>query len=99
MNKIGLILRFYLKMSLPNFIISIYLTNRIVFFGMDSFGVFTASKIISLCVLLFFIDQRGKKQYTYFSNLGLSRIKLLTYVIIIDLLFFILLLILSFKLW
>ncbi len=99
MNKIGLVLRFYLKMSLSNFFISIYVAMCIVSFGMDSFKVYTLGKIMSLCVILFFIDQRGKKQYAYFSNLGLSRIKLLISVFIIDLFIFILWLILCFRLW
>lgn len=98
MTKIVLLLRFYLTVCLPNLIITWVITQKLIEFGMGYLKIFIILKVMSLLVLLFFRDLSAKKTYVYYANLGLTRIPLLGYTFVVDMLLFFILLIISFKL-
>src|SRR6476469_1225289 len=93
--KIHLLFTFYKSFFIAAFIISITCIGLFIKLGSPSLVFLIWFKIITLALLASFINSYKRKEFYYYSNLGISKAELFTYTLGFDILLFTILLILS----
>ncbi|MBE9468063.1 MAG: hypothetical protein IMY72_07050 [Bacteroidetes bacterium] len=93
MRTLRLIGTFYKSYVIASSIITISCMRLIYMYGIDIFTVLFWFKIVTLGIIVYYINNYKKNEFYYYQSLGLSKLFLWISTIIIDLSLFIILLI------
>lgn len=97
MRTLRLIGTFYKSYIIASSITTISCMNLIYLYGISIVTVLFWFKLITLGVIVYYINSYKKNEFYYYQNLGLSRLFLWTSTIIIDVLLFVILLTVMFQ--
>ncbi len=90
-KTLRLLLTFYRSYFIASFLITLCCLNIYRVYGIETFVVLFWFKIITLGLIYFFIKTYKNKEFYYYQNLGVSKLKLWTSTITVDfILFFVL---------
>jgi len=95
---IRLIWTFYRSFVLVSLVITISCVKVIWESGFSWFGLLFWGKLVSLGLLFYFINSYKHKEYYYYQNLGVSKIRLWVTTLTFDFCLFIFLAVLAYKL-
>ena len=93
MRIFRLILTFYRSFFIASFIVTIACMSIISEHGLKALGSLLWIKIITLGLIYLFINNYKRREYYYYQNLGVSKMKLWYSSITIDIIMFIVLMI------
>lgn len=97
MRKIRIVSRFYiLKLVLPNSLVTYYCSRNILFGLMGTPVLYLLIKLVLFLLIGFVVYKRtSKDNWTYYFNLGLTPLKLLGSVFVLDSVLFILVIVIQ----
>ncbi|MBI1306340.1 MAG: hypothetical protein GC181_06970 [Bacteroidetes bacterium] len=85
-----LIRQFYKLFALPSILLTVILTGFVFQYGLSVVEVIVPFKLITLALLVFYVELQRRDEFVYYRNLGLDRKQLWGYSISLDLVVFIL---------
>lgn len=95
MRTLRLLFTFYKSFVFTSFIITLSCLSILYTWGSDTIVVLLWFKIFTTCLIFYYIHNFKKKDYSYYKNLGLSKIKLWISTIAFDVCIFLILIILT----
>lgn len=95
LKTLRLLLTFYLSFFNATFIITLVCAFLFLRLGLGALQILICFKIITLGLVVMYINDYKRKDFFYYQNLGISKSFLWTYTLTFDFILFILLLILA----
>jgi hypothetical protein len=97
-HMLRLLLTFYRSYAAFSFIITLSCSQILWINGLKAFVFIFWFKIITLALTAYYINSYKKKEFFYFQNLGLSRLRLWSVTLSLDILLYIAMLTLTYQL-
>lgn len=97
LKNLRLLFTFYSSFFAATFLITLASVGLLAYLGMSAFTVVFWFKVITLGMILYYIQGYKKKEFMYYQNLGMSRTFLWLSVVGLDLGLFFFLLIITMK--
>jgi hypothetical protein len=89
MRRIRLVITFYRSFVVTSSLVSLLCFSALLLYGLKTFSAIFIFKLITLGVIVLYINLYKKREFYYYQNLGLPKIKLWTYALGLDFLLFI----------
>ena len=97
MRKLRLIFTFYNSYSPASILITLACMYFIYTLGIKAFVALFWFKVVTLAIIVYFVNDLKKKEYYYYNNLGLTKLFLWISTLLLDISIFIFFLIISFQ--
>jgi hypothetical protein len=97
MKTLGLIINFYKSFAFASWMITLSCVIIVYTHGIRTFTALFWFKIITLGIMIYFINGYKRNEFYYYKNLGISKLVLWISTLLFDFAMFILLLVLSLK--
>ena len=89
MRHLKIVLTFYKSFFVAGIIVSLACISSLYFSGFKALSPLVFLKLLTLGVIIFYINLSKKKEFYYYRNLGLPKPRLWIYAVAIDLTIFI----------
>lgn len=93
MNKLRLMFTFYKSFIIASGIITIACLNNLYLYGLRTLTAILIFKLMTLVLIILFINLYKKNEFYYYHNLGLSKLKLWLSTLGIDMALFVVLIV------